>query len=70
MNKKVRMHLVLPQDMARELRKTVEKRKWSDFVSEAIKEKLERMRFERVVIETAGCLNPNEKEKENDRVPS
>lgn len=61
MNKKVRMQIVLPQDVARELRKYVVKRSWSDFVSEAVKEKLEKENVRNLILETSGSLKDGEK---------
>lgn len=60
MSKKIRMHVVLPPEIAKEFRKTVEKRKWSDFMAEAVREKLDRMQFEHVVLETAGSLGDDD----------
>ena len=60
MNKKVRMQIVLPQDVARELRKCVMKRSWSDFVSEAVKEKLEKENVRNLILETSGSLAEKE----------
>lgn len=62
MDKKTRMHIVLPREIARELKKSVEKRKWSDFISEAVKEKLVRTKLEHAISQTAGSLKADENE--------
>ena len=53
-----RAHIVLPKELLNEVDKLTGKRKRSQFVEEAIKEKLARERLKHALAVSAGVLNP------------
>jgi predicted transcriptional regulator len=53
-----RAHIVLPEELLNEVDKLTGKRKRSQFVEEAIKEKLARERQKHALIASVGVLNP------------
>ena len=53
-----RAHLVLPEDLLREVDKLAGRRKRSRFVEAAIREKLSRELLSTALTESAGVLNP------------
>jgi metal-responsive CopG/Arc/MetJ family transcriptional regulator len=54
----VRAHVVLPKDLLEEIDSLVGQRKRSDFVTEALREKLARERQTRALREAVGTLDP------------
>lgn len=56
----MRTHLVLPEDLVRQIDTTVGRRKRSRFVEEAVREKLRRETLLAAVKETAGSLSSQE----------
>lgn len=55
-NERVRAHVVMPRELIEEVDKLVGHRRRSDFMTEAVRERLLRARREQVLRETAGAL--------------
>jgi metal-responsive CopG/Arc/MetJ family transcriptional regulator len=53
---RVRTHVVIPRELVEEVDELVGHRRRSDFMTEAVREKLQRARRERVLRESAGAL--------------
>lgn len=51
---KVKTHIVLPEDLLDEIKKEVGAKKRSDFLAEAAREKLKRLRLDKVLDKAAG----------------
>jgi predicted transcriptional regulator len=56
----MRTHIVVPEDLVREVDRVAGKRRRSHFVEEAIREKLSRETLGAALAATAGVLNPAE----------
>lgn len=59
MAKRGKTHIILSSDLVEELDKIVERRKRSQFIMEAVKEKLERMKLEIALERAAGAWQDN-----------
>lgn len=55
MKDKIKAHLVLPRDLVQAVKKAVGPRKQSEFIAQATKEKLEKMRFDLAFKEAIGA---------------
>jgi len=51
----MKTQIVLPEPLMDELRKTIPNRRRSQFIAEAIEERLRAMKFQKALKESAGC---------------